>query len=378
MVLLLVRFVDESTGFLAPASVEDFRADLEIGYATAAAMFVTYGIGGVVGNLAVAASDGHSRKPVTIGGAAFTALALAVLAGATAGWMMLLGTGLIAVGSTMLVHGGEIATTNLLQQSGLDHELERVLARGNLGAVAGDLLAPLVLTATRAAGVEWRWVFSAAAVMVVAYGVGLVFVRFPSPSPAPADGPEDGARPAPIRRQQLVWLLGFGAFVAMPLDEAYLSVVLADAESVRGWSGAEAAALGAAFVAGGLIAFTVLPRFVARVDLATLMVVTGLGMFAVMVVVAVGPGWLVPFAGVAHSTLLGGLWLGEQAAVLRANPGREGRTKLVVEVCEGTSLAAVWLLGLLADSAGVRASLWAYAVLPLGLLAVAGRLRAVR
>ena len=53
--LVTVRFVDESTGFLAPASVEDFRADLEIGYATAAAMFITYGIGGVLGNLVVAA-----------------------------------------------------------------------------------------------------------------------------------------------------------------------------------------------------------------------------------------------------------------------------------------------------------------------------------
>jgi predicted MFS family arabinose efflux permease len=125
LVLLVVRFVDESTGFLAPASVEDFRDDLGIGYATAAALFVSYGIGGVVGNLAVAATDGRSRKPVTVGGAAVLAAALIVLAGSTSGWMMLAGTGLIAVGSTGLVHGGEIAITNALAAADADADALR-------------------------------------------------------------------------------------------------------------------------------------------------------------------------------------------------------------------------------------------------------------
>ena len=57
-------------GTWTETSVEDFRADLGVGYTTAAAMFVSYGVGGVVGNLVVAAGDGRSRKPVTVGGAA--------------------------------------------------------------------------------------------------------------------------------------------------------------------------------------------------------------------------------------------------------------------------------------------------------------------
>ena len=201
--LLLVRFVDESTGFLAPASVEDFRADLDIGYATAAAMFVTYGVGGVVGNLVVAATDGRSRKGVTVGGALTTAASLLIIGAATGGWMMLLGTGVIAVGSTMLVHGGEIAITNALAAEGLDHELERVLARGNLFAVVGDMAAPLALAALRAAGVDWRWVFAGAAAMVLVYAAVLAGETFPAAVDAAAVE-AGGGTPLPVRRQRLV------------------------------------------------------------------------------------------------------------------------------------------------------------------------------
>lgn len=370
--LLLVRFLDESTGFLAPASVEDFRDDLGIGYGTAAAMFATYGLGGVLGNLVVAATDGRSRKPVTVGGALVTALALALIGVSTEGWMLLAGTGLIAVGSTGLVHGGEIALTNLLAADGRDDQLERVLARGNLGGVVGDLVAPLALAGLRLAGLDWRWVFAGAAVGVVGYAIALAPVRFPEPVKAPG-GP--GRSVVPVRRQRLVWLLGLGAFAAMPLDEAYLATVLAYAEAVVGWSGAGAAALGAAFVAGGVLAFTTLPPLVGRTPLHRVMTVTGIGLSAVMFAAAVGPGWLLVPIGVVHSVLLNVLWLGEQAVVLRANPGREGRTKLIVEVLEGSSLLVVYAIGVLADRAGLRAAMVAFAAVPLLLPVVATQVR---
>lgn len=345
--------------------MEDFRADLDIGYSTAAAMFVTYGIGGVLGNLVVAATDGRSRKPVTVGGALLTAIALLTIGAANDGWMMLIGTGLIAVGSTGLVHGGEIAIANALTEADLDQELERVLARSNLGAVIGDLLAPLSLAALRAAGVDWRWVFVGAAVFVVAYAATVTTLTFPEPVNA-----DDETLTIPVRRQRMVWLLGLGAFVAMPLDEAYLSTVLAFAEAVVGWTGAAAALLGVAFVVGGAVSFTVLPPLVARLSLRRLMVTTGLGMSALMFVAATGPAWALAPVGVLHSLLLGALWLGEQAAVLRANPGREGRTKLVVELLEGAALVAVVGIGFIADRAGLRAAMVTFAAVPLLLPAV--------
>lgn len=377
MVLLAIRLVDESTGFLAPASVEDFRADLSIGYAGAAAMFVAYGVGGVMGNLVVAAGDGRSRKPVTVGGAAVMVAALLVIAVAANGWMMLIGACLVALGATGLVHGGEIAITNALSAAGEDRRLEVVLARANLGAVVGDLAAPLGLAALRAAGVGWRPVFLLAAAGVAAYTVALATVRFPEPIEAPSATSSDhglGTAPLPIRRQRLVWYLGFAAFVAMPLDESYLSTVLAYAEAEIGWSDARAAALGAAFVVGGVLAFTVLPRVVAGTTLPRLMTVTGVGLTLAMMVAAGAPAWALPFAGVAHSTLLNTLWLGEQAAILRANPGREGATKLVVELLEGTALILVFAIGLIADRYNLALAMWAYAAIPLLLPATGWRL----
>lgn len=364
--LLAVRFVDESTGFLAPASVEDFRSDLAIGYGLASAMFVAYGVGGVVGNLAVAATDGRSRKPVTVGGGAVLATGLLVIAMARDGVTMLLGTGLVATGSTGLVHGGEIAIAHALAQRGSQRPLETVLARGNLGAVAGDVLTPALLAVLRAAGVDWRPVFLGAAALVVAYTALVAAMRFPEPVPAP-----DRGVVTPLHRQRLVWVLAVAAFAAMPLDEPYLATVLAFAQSTIGWSSAQAAALAVAFVAGGILAFTVLPAVIGRTPLRRLLALAGIGMAALMAAAAAGPGWSLIPIGLCHSAILNALWLGEQAVVLRANPGREGRTKLVVDAIEGSSFVLIVAIGALADRAGLRAAMWAFAMLPLVLVAVA-------
>jgi MFS family permease len=374
IVLLAVRFIDESTGFLAPASVENFRADLGMGYTAAGAMFVSYGIGGMVGNLAVVASDGKSRKPVTVGGALGLALAMLLVAAATNEWMVIAGTGLVAIGATGLVHGGEIAIANALTAAGEDHRLERTLAAGNLGAVAGDLAGPVVLAGMRAAGIGWRPVFVGAAVVVAGYAAVIASIQFPDPVHGTTDDSSD-ARPSPVRKQRLVWFLAMGAFVAMPLDESYLAVVLAFAQASLGWSGVQAAALGLAFVVGGIAAFGVLPPLIERTPLPQLMTAVGLGLSAVMLVAATGPGWTLIPVGVVHSTLLGSLWLGEQTAVLRANPGREGRTKMIVELLEGSALVFVFGAGALADRYGLRSAMVAFALLPLALpvIARAGR-----
>jgi hypothetical protein len=179
----------------------------------------------------------------------------------------------------------------------------------------------------------------------------------------------------PVRRQRIVLLLALAAFATMPLDEAYLSTVLAFAERDLGYSSAQAAALGVAFVIGGVLAFTVLPRRIAGTSVPRLFTICGIGLSAAMLLAAIGPAWMLVPAGAVHSTLLNSQWLGSQAVVLRANPGREGRTKLVVELFEGTSLVLVFGIGLLADRAGLRPAMLAYAGVPLLLVLAAGLLR---
>ena len=366
--LLIVRLVDETTGFLAPASVEQFRSDLGIGYGVAGAMFVAYGCGGLFGVIAVARSDGKSRKTVTWSGAMVLAASLAIIGGAQSAPWLLVGAFLDATGATMLVHGGEISIANSLAAAGLGHQLERTLARSNVLAVAGDAVGPLIVAATRAAGLGWRPLFFGVAALVALYGVVISRLTFPEPVVAAA---EVGEQLVPVHRQATVWLVALAAAATMPLDEAYLATVLAFAEVSEGFSSTGAALLGATFVAGGLVSLTGLTGVIARTPMATLLTVSAFGLSAVMAVAAIGPGWVLVPVGLVHSGLLMATWLALQTTVMRANPGREGATKVIVEVLETASFAIVLAIGVLADRAGLRWAMAAFAVVPLLLLPVA-------
>jgi MFS family permease len=365
--LLIVRLVDETTGFLAPASVERFRTDLGIGYGIAAAMFVAYGLGGLFGVVAVARSDGKSRKNVTWSGAMVLAASLAIIGAAQSAPWLLVGAFLDATGATMLVHGGEIAIANALTAAGLGHQLERTLARSNVLAVAGDAIGPLVVAATRAAGLGWRPLFFGVAALVALYGVVISRLTFPEPVTQTGDSGDI----VPIHRQATVWLVALAAAATMPLDEAYLATVLAFAEVREGFSSTGAALLGATFVAGGLVSLTGLADVIAKTSMSTLLTVSAFGLSAVMVVATVGPGWVLVPVGLVHSGLLMATWLALQTTVMRANPGREGATKVIVEILETASFAIVLAIGVIADRAGLRWAMAAFSVVPLLLVPVA-------
>jgi MFS family permease len=330
-------------------------------------MFVAYGVGGLFGVAAVARSDGKSRKNVTCAGAFVLAVSLGVIGAAQSALWLLLGAFLDATGATMLVHGGEIAIADALAAAGLGHQLERVIARSNVYAVAGDAIGPLVVAATRAAGLGWRPLFFAVAALVAVYGVVISRLTFPGPVAATADVGDL----VPVHRQATVWLIALAAAATMPLDEAYLATVLAFAEVFQGFSSAGTAMLGATFVAGGLVSLTALPDVIARTPMATLLTVSAFGLSAVMLLAAVGPGWVLVPVGLVHSGLLMATWLALQTTVLRANPGREGATKVIVEVLETASFGIVVAIGVLADRAGLRWAMAAFAVVPLLLLPVA-------
>jgi hypothetical protein len=237
--------------------------------------------------------------------------------------------------------------------------------------VTGDICGPLIVAATRAAGVGWRPLFAGAAVVVALYATLLATKRFP----APVARAEGGADRVPILRQPTVWLVAMAAFATMPLDESYLATVLAFAEVDRGIGSAATALLGATFVAGGVLTFTALPDLISRTPLHRLLAVSGVGLSALMVVAAVGPAWVLVPVGLLHSALLCATWLGLQALVLRVNPGREGATKLVVEVMEALSFGIVLAIGVLADRAGLDWAMVAFAGVPLLMVPVAIGLR---
>ncbi len=364
--LVAVRLVDESIWFLVPGNVEPLRRDLGAGYGTVAAMLAVAMVTSLAANTVIAATDGRSRKPVTVAGTFVVAAALVVQAGAPGPALLLVGGGLLGVGTTWMVSGAEIAIANSVTARDGPAALPRMLARVNLLGTVGDFSGPLLVAAARAAGVSWRVLFLAVALAVAGYATVLAAAAFPPPVRTPASSADE----VPVSRQTSVWLLGLAAMVLIPLDESYLSTALGFAERERGFSPTAAALVGIAFVVGGLLSDTVLVGWVTRTPTPRLLVITGCGASVVMLLAALAPGWALVPIGIAHSALLGAAWLSVSTATLLVNPGREGRTRLVIEAMEFCSLAVFVPLGLVADRAGVGPAMVGYAVVPLGLVVV--------
>ncbi len=364
--LVAVRLVDESIWFLVPGNVESLRRDLGAGYGTVAAMLAVAMVTSLVANIVIAATDGRSRQPITVAGTFVVAAALVVQAGAPGPALLLVGGALLGVGTTWMVSGAEIAIAHGVADRDGPSALPRQLARVNLLGTVGDFSGPLLVAAARAAGVSWRVLFLAVAIAVAGYAMLLAAAAFPAPVRPPASSTDQ----VPVSRQPSVWLLGLAAMVLIPLDESYLSTVLGFAERERGFNPTAAALVGIAFVVGGLLSDTVLVGWVTRSSAPRLLIVTGAGASLVMLLAALAPGWVLVPAGIAHSALLGAAWLSVSTATLLANPGREGRTRLVVEAMEFCSLAVFVPLGVVADRAGVGPAMVGYAAVPLGLAAV--------
>ena len=175
-------------------------------------------------------------------------------------------------------------------------------------------------------------------------------MTFPEPVAATADGGEL----VPVHRQATVWLIALAAAATMPLDEAYLATVLAFAEVARGSVRPAQLCSERRSWRVGWCHSRALPGVIARTPMATLLTVSAFGLSAVMFVAAVGPGWVLVPVGLVHSGLLMATWLALQTTVLRVNPGREGATKVIVEVLETASFGIVVAIGVLADRAGLR------------------------
>lgn len=312
------------------------------------------GPGALVGQLPVILSDGRSRKPAVVGGALTMAVSLAVSGSATSGWWLAAGAFLFGVGSTSLVHAGEITAAAVTTRP-----LESTLARLNLAGVVGDVIAPVVIALSRLAGVGWRPLFWAAAVITLAYAVWLAVLTFP-PAPPP---PQEGDPPPPQFRTRAAWGFGLLAFLTMPLDESLLAVVLAFVEVERGVSPAMAVATAVGFVVGGVLSFTVLVRYAERWPGPVVFGASALLMAASILTILVAPIGVVLLLGISYSVGLNSSWLVLQAATLRLNPGREGLTKAIVEVAEIAGLAVPFALGLLADRAGLGWALAGYAAI---------------
>ena len=371
--VLLVRLFDELAAFLPAGTLESLRGGLGLSYAQAGAVLAAIGPGAVVGGVFAAAADTHSRRVIAAGGAFGFAASLAVFAGGASFPVLAVASFGMGMASTAMVDGAEVALVDLA-----GNDLRRCLARGNLLGTLGALAGPALIAAAVAAGLSWRVVFAAVAVLMALYGLAMAATPLPPPptGPAPADDDppdtRDDVSPISVLRDPAVWTVGVLTVLLTPFDETFVGFVIALLERVRGASPAVATGVAVLGISGGLLSFTALSRRFEAVDDGDLLAASVWAMTLGAAAVALLPYLPVVAAGaflVSVGLNLG--WLAVQHRSLTVRPGQVGRTKAVLN---GIEVGGFWIpiaIGALADRAGLRIALGAFVVLGLAMVAVA-------
>jgi len=255
----------------------------------------------------------------------------------------------------------------------------RTMARWSLLSLAGDIGAPALLGAL--AG-DWRTGFTIAAGVLAVWWLATTLRPFPQPPPSPVEpGDEEPSLLAALRdalgdRTLLFWL--FGTALCDLLDE--ILVVFASLH-VRDDLGAgttwQSVTIGA-FVLGGAAGLFALDRLLKYRSERWLLVAAGLACAVCYTAWLFAPTvWLCAALMVPVGATAAPLYPLAAAQAYARRPGRSGSVLAASHLFTPLGLALPWLLGAVADRAGIPVALALLVAQPLGLvvLVTAGRNR---
>jgi DHA1 family multidrug resistance protein-like MFS transporter len=362
--LLAARLVDEWVSFLPAGALESIRADLGLTYTEAGAVLAAIYVGGLLGTFISVAADHVDRRWLSAGGALVYALSMAGFAVGASFPVLVAAAVLLALGSDAMVSGTEVALVDVVRaqtdEDGTSGRLATVLARQGFGAYVGDLLGPLTLVAVVAAGWSWRLAFVVGAVVSAVYAAVLASQPFPATQ---ANGDDDEAPGAAVwrllrdRRLLALGLLTLGLALA---DEELTAFLVAYLQVDLDFSAGAANAMVLAEVVGGLVATAGLA---VRRTTTDGVAIPGAAMAGGIVLMVVVPRWpVIALGAFVFGAGLAISWTRLQARVLSHSVGRAGTATAVVSLVEIPAVAGPIVAGALADAAGLRATLAAYAV----------------
>ena len=251
----------------------------------------------------------------------------------------------------------------------------RTIARWAMLSLAGDLAAPALLGAL---GGDWRTGF-----VIAAGGLAVWTLLMLRPFPdAPVTVDED-EQPAPLLaalrdaltdRTLVLWL--FGTALCDMLDE--ILVVFASLH-LRNDLGAgttmQSITIGA-FVAGGAAGLVVLDRLLKHRSERWLLVAAGSACAVAYALWLAAPtAWLAAVLIVPVGATAAPLYPLAAAQAYARRPGRSGSVLAASHLFTPLGLALPWLVGVVADHAGLTVALALLVVQPLGLVALATRER---
>jgi len=362
--LLLVDLADEWFTFLPAGAMESIRADLGLSYAQAGVLLALLPAGGVLGTVLMAAADFVSRRLLGAGGAFVFALCLLVFATGRSFIVLAVAAFVWGAASDAFVHATQLALAELAGD-----DLDAVLARTNLLGSLGELLGPLTLALTAAAGLGWRPVFAVGGVLMLAYAAWLAGQCLPPPRPdgsTPWSVVRAVAQDARVLRLAALWAL------SAALDAPFIGFLIANLEETRDVSAAAATALVVAVVAGGMATYAALAVVRRPFSTRSRLVFASIGLL-VTIVVMVGAPWtaVVGLAGVGFGAAGALLWVALQATTYRLRPGQVGTTQAVISGLSTVSVTIPPLVGVAADRLGLGTATWLFVLAPVGILLLA-------
>jgi predicted MFS family arabinose efflux permease len=363
--LVLVRFADEWAAFLPAGSMEPMRRQIGLSYAEAGAVLAALPAGGLLGNVFIVAADRVSRRLLASLGAIAYAIMLAAFGAARSFEELLVASFLWGAASDAFVHGAEVALVDLAGP-----ELPPTLARMHAWAAVGDLLGPATIAAFAFAGLSWRGPFFLVGVAFLAYAGWIAAHRLPPPHPAERDRPPLAGVTEALKDPGVIALaLILGLFSL--LDEPLIGFLIAFLEHSRHLAADIAVLAAGAILAGQMLGYAAFERLVGRAPgrraaIGAAIVMTASlppAIFAPALGIQAGAGAAFGAAGSIFYTTM-------DAIVLSRRPGQAGAVSAVVGTIGMAGLGFPVLAGLVADRAGLSASMALYAAVPLLVLAL--------
>ena len=381
-VLFGTALLDELTfGFLV-VGLPLARDTFHITYQQVGMLFTVGAVAALVIEPAINLASDHISKRVPILGGMFCLVVAFMLAGLTRDYGLLV----LAVALTNPAIGAAVGLAQAALVEQRPAQATRTLARWTLLSSVGDLLAPLVVAATAAAGGGWTALsLIGASLWLLAGGITLP-LPFPRPIPTPATAEHDDDEPAPstwaelrqaigtaLRDRLLLRWLGI-LFMATMVDEIFLGFTgLLLHDHLHATIGATSLILALGMIGGmaGLLAFErVLARHVdhERIGIQLLPWLALLTLAGIITLLLAQTLWLAAIALVAIGLGATGWYPVAKAAVYGRLPGRAGLALAIVGLLMPLELILPAIVGLLAGQFGLVAALGFLGLAPIGVL----------
>lgn len=323
-------------------------------------------IGSALDPLVGAAGDTRFRRAIiTAGGIAFAG-AVALAAGATGFWALLV--------ALVVANPASGAFVSLAQATLMDlvpGERERNMARWTLAGSFGYVGGPLLVAAGLWLGLGWRAALLALAVVFVPLVLVACRTRqITALEPKALSASIRGTLAALRRREVLHWLVTLeAADLLLDVFHGFLALYLVDVVRLD----PSAAAIGvAAWTGAGLAGDWLLLHVLRRVDGLRYLQLSALASLALYPAFLVAPSSDLKLALVAALGLLNAGWYAiPKARLYAALPGESGAAVAVGGIGGLAGALVPLVLGLVAESFGLGPTMWVLLLAPVALLAAA-------